>query len=59
MLGQNSAFAAEGIGGSFIGTDFGVHQDLAPLLSEDFPAFGANCIPIYQAEHPDKTPSVR
>lgn len=55
MLGQKSAYAAECFAGSFIGTDFGIDQDLTKKLPEEWRAFNQEFIPIYLAKHPDKT----
>jgi len=55
MLGRKSVHAAECFAGGFIGTDFGIHQDLAAKLPEDWQTFNKEFIPIYLASHPDKT----
>jgi restriction system protein len=55
MLGQKSIYAAECFAGSFIGTDFGIDQDLTNDLPEEWRAFNQKFIPIYLAKHPDKT----
>jgi restriction system protein len=55
MLGQKSLYAAECFAGSFIGTDFGIDQDLTKKLPEEWRAFNQEFIPIYLAKHPDKT----
>ncbi len=55
MLGQKSIYAAECFAGSFIGTDFGIDQDLTKKLPEEWRAFNQEFIPIYLAKHPDKT----
>jgi restriction system protein len=55
MLGQKSVYAAECFAGSFIGTDFGIDQDLTRKLPEEWRAFNQEFIPIYLAKHPDKT----
>jgi restriction system protein len=55
MLGQKSVYAAECFAGSFIGTDFGIDQDLTKKLPEEWRAFNQEFIPIYLAKHPDKT----
>jgi restriction system protein len=57
MLGQKSIDAAECFAGSFIGTDFGIDQDLSNKLPEEWRAFNREFIPIYLATHPDKTKS--
>ena len=55
MLGRKSTHAAECFAGNFIGTDFGIHQDLTKKLPEEWRAFNQEFIPIYQATHPDKS----
>lgn len=55
MLGQKSVYAAECFAGSFIGTDFGIDQDLTKKLPEEWRAFNQEFIPIYLEKHPDKT----
>jgi restriction system protein len=55
MLGQGSVYAAECFDGNFIGTDFGVDQDLTDKLPEEWRAFNEEFIPIYLSKHPDKT----
>ena len=55
MLGQKSVYAAECFAGSFIGTDFGIDQDLTKKLPEEWRAFNQEFIPVYLAKHPDKT----
>lgn len=55
MLGQKSVYAAECFAGNFIGTDFGIDQDLTNKLPEQWRDFNKEFIPIYLAAHPDKT----
>jgi len=55
MLGRKSIHAAGCFAGSFIGTDFGIHQDLTKKLPEEWRGFNKEFIPIYLAKHPDKT----
>ncbi len=55
MLGRKSVHAAECFAGNFIGTDFGIHQDLTGKLPEEWRAFNKEFIPIYLAKYPDKT----
>ncbi|MCU1240596.1 MAG: hypothetical protein JWO71_1322 [Candidatus Acidoferrum typicum] len=55
MLGRKSIHAAECFAGNFIGTDFGIHQDLTKKLPEEWRAFNQEFIPIYLARYPDKT----
>ncbi|MDX2166328.1 MAG: endonuclease NucS [Deltaproteobacteria bacterium] len=55
MLGKRSAHAAECFAGGFIGTDFGIHEDLSRKLPDEWRAFNKEYIPVYLARHPDKT----
>src|SRR5262245_39996262 len=55
MLGRKSAHAAECFAGSFIGTDFKIHEDLSRKLPEEWRAFNKQFIPIFLASNPDKT----
>lgn len=55
MLGQKSVYAEECFSGNFIGTDFGINQDLTRKLPEEWRAFNREFIPIYLAAHPEKT----
>ena len=55
MLGQKSVHAAECFAGNFIGTDFGIDQDLTHGLTEELRAFNKEFIPVYLTRHPNKT----
>jgi restriction system protein len=55
MLGQKSIFADECFAGNFIGTDFGINQDLTSKLPDEWRAFNKVFIPVYLATHPGKT----
>ncbi len=55
MLGQKSVYSEECFAGDFIGTDFGIHQNLAHKLPEEWRAFNKEFIPIYLAAFPDKS----
>lgn len=55
MLGKQSIYAPECIAGSFIGVDFGIHEDLTGRLPEEWRTFNREFIPIYLASHPDKS----
>lgn len=55
MLGKQSVHAATCFAEEFIGTDFGITQDLTADLFDDWRAFNAKYIPIYLAGRPDKT----
>src|SRR5262249_2359614 len=55
MLGQKSVYADQCFAGNFIGTDFGITQDLTHKLPDEWRAFNKEFIPIYLTTHPDKT----
>jgi restriction system protein len=55
MLGQNSVYAEECFASNFIGTDFGIHQDLTNKLPDDWRTFNKEFVPLYLAAHPEKT----
>ena len=55
MLGRKSIHAQECFTGGFIGTDFGIHQDLSRKLPEEWREFNRQFIPVFLAKHPDKT----
>ncbi len=55
MLGPKSVYAEECFTGNFIGTDFGINQDLTSKLPDDWRAFNREFIPVYLAAHTDKT----
>lgn len=55
MLGQKSVYAEECFAGNFIGTDFGINQDLKNKLPDKLQGFNKEFIPIYLVSHPDKT----
>lgn len=55
MLGGKSVHAEECFAGNFIGTDFGITQDLTNKLPEEWRAFNKEFIPVFLAAHPDKT----
>lgn len=55
MLGQKSVHAEECFTGNFIGTDFGISQDLTKKLPDEWRAFNKEFIPVFLAAHPDKT----
>ena len=55
MLGQNSVYAQECIEGSFIGTDFDIHQDLSNELTERWQDFNQKFRPIWLENNPNKT----
>jgi len=55
MLGKKSIHAAECFAGGFIGTDFGLIEDLTTKLGDDWRDFNKRYIPIYRSLHPGKT----
>jgi len=55
MLGQKSVHAKECFAGNFIGVDFNIDQDLTGQLHEEWRKFNKAFIPVYLANHPDKT----
>ena len=55
MLGQKSVYAKECFAGNFIGTDFGINQDLTNKLPDKWQEFNKEFIPIYLVSHPEKT----
>ncbi|MSQ17477.1 MAG: DUF91 domain-containing protein, partial [Dehalococcoidia bacterium] len=55
MLGSRNAHAAECLAGGFIGTDFGIREDLSRKLPDEWRAFNKQYIPVYLAQNPDKT----
>jgi len=54
MLGRKSAHAAECFAGSFIGTDFSIHEDLSLKLPEEWRTFNRQFIPIILANKPGR-----
>ena len=55
MLGPKSVYSEECFRGNFIGTDFGINQDLTNKLPDEWRAFNKEFIPVFLASHPDKT----
>lgn len=55
MLGKKSVHADECFNGKFIGTDFGINQDLTNKLPNEWRTFNKEFIPIYLSTHPDRT----
>ncbi|MGH7038310.1 MAG: endonuclease NucS domain-containing protein [Stellaceae bacterium] len=53
-LGRKSQYAHECLGGSFIGADYGINEDLSGKLPEIWREFNRKFIPIYLAKRPDK-----
>jgi len=54
MLGSKSRHADECFKGNFIGTDFGINEDLSNYLPENWKEFNQKYIPIWLKGHPDK-----
>lgn len=55
MLGKGSIYAQECIAGNFIGTDFGINQDLTNKLPDEWRAFNKEFAPTFLKLHPHKT----
>jgi len=55
MLGRQSVHAVVCFAENFIGADFGIEHDLTADLSDDWREFNKKHIPIYLAQHPDKS----
>ena len=55
MLGRGSVHAEACVAGNFIGTDFGITQDLTNKLPEEWRTFNKEFVPVFLAAHPDKT----
>jgi restriction system protein len=54
LLGKNSAHAAECFEAGFIGADFGIAENLAGKLPDEWRDFNRVFIPEYQTVHPGK-----
>ena len=55
MLGRQSVHANECFKGGFIGTDYGINQDLSGDLSENWRDFNKQFISLFLANHPEKS----
>jgi restriction system protein len=55
MLGRKSMHAEECLSGNFIGAGFGINTDLTNRLPDEWRAFNQEFIPVYLANHPDKS----
>lgn len=55
MLGKRSVHAEACFAGNFIGTDFGINQDLTKKLPDEWRTFNREFIPVFLTAHPDKT----
>jgi restriction system protein len=55
MLGRKSVHAAECFEGGFVGTDFGIDEDLSRKLPEQWREFNKQFIPVFLSKYPDKS----
>lgn len=55
MLGKKSAYAEQCFAGGFIGTDFGITQDLSKNLPDEWRAFNKHYIPVWMETQPGKS----
>ncbi len=55
MLGRGSEHAKECFSGNFIGADFDIDEDLSGKLPDEWRQFNQKYIPIFLANHPDRT----
>lgn len=55
MLGRGSVYATECFAGNFIGTNFGIHQDLSEQLPEDWRVFNHTFVPQWLEQNPGKS----
>lgn len=55
MLGQSSSFAARCRAEGFVGTDFGIEEDLTGKLPEEWRAFNQKYADVYLQSHPGKS----
>jgi restriction system protein len=55
MLGKNSMYADQCAQENFIGADYGIQDNLAGKLPEDWREFNRKFIPIFLEAHPGKT----
>lgn len=55
MLGKGSKHAEECVAGGFIGTHFGIHQDLKNKLPDQWRVFNKKMIPVYMTVWPKKS----
>jgi restriction system protein len=53
MLGKKSAYSEECFRGDFIGTDYGINEDLTNKFPDDLRTFNKKYIPIYMEANPD------
>ena len=55
MLGKQSMHAEDCLKGGFVGTDYGIHQDLSGSLPDGWKAFNSTYIPIFLANREGKS----
>jgi restriction system protein len=55
MLGRQSIHAEACFIGGFVGTDFGIHQDLTGRLPDEWRDFNKEFIPVFLEKRPDKS----
>jgi restriction system protein len=55
MLGRGSKHAEECFAGNFFGADFEINEDLSGKLPDKWREFNQKYIPIFLANHPDRT----
>lgn len=55
MLGKSSVYAQQCVEGGFIGTDYGIRQDLTNKLPDEWRMFNKEFIPIYLENNPGKS----
>lgn len=55
MLGKKSIHADVCLAGNFIGTDFGIRQNLTHKLTDEWRSFNREFVPIFLQGHPDKS----
>ena len=55
ILGKGSVYAKDCVAGGFIGTDYGIKQDLTNRLSEDWREFKKEFVPLFLANNPGKS----
>lgn len=53
MLGSGSMHATECFNGNFVGTDFGLHQDLTQHLPNQWRTFNQQFVPVYLQNFPE------
>jgi len=55
MLGRKSVHAEACLAGGFVGTDYGLHQDLTGRLPDEWRKFNKEFIPVYLERWPKKS----